>query len=101
MVPGVESSALAIIPVLAGNEWDSSMAVEGFQHKPKETPDPHMQFVSPNYFQTMNVPCLMGRDFPIPDAPGPPPNSLPYPNIPPKFFTTPYPLRNHTPLGAH
>jgi predicted permease len=62
-LPGVESSALAVIPVLTGDEWDSSMAVEGFQHKPNETPDPHMQFISPNFFQTMNIPILLGRDF--------------------------------------
>ena len=42
-LPGVESARLAVMPVLAGDEWDSSMAVEGFQYKPTEAPDPHMQ----------------------------------------------------------
>ena len=32
--PAFESASLAVMPVLAGDEWDSSMAVEGFQHKP-------------------------------------------------------------------
>ncbi|MFN7995664.1 MAG: ABC transporter permease [Bryobacteraceae bacterium] len=67
-LPGVESSSLAVIPVLTGDEWDSSMAVEGFQHKPTEAPDPHMQFVSPDYFKTMNVPILLGRDFRMTDG---------------------------------
>jgi predicted permease len=26
-------------------------------------PDPHMQFASPDYFRTMNIPILVGRDF--------------------------------------
>jgi predicted permease len=62
-IPGVESSSLAVMAVLTGDEWDSSMAVEGFQHKPSDMPDPHMQFISPDYFTTMNIPILLGRDF--------------------------------------
>ena len=61
--PGVESASLAVVPVLAGNEWDSSVAVEGYQAKPGEGLDPHMNFISPDYFKTMNVPILQGRDF--------------------------------------
>jgi predicted permease len=71
-LPGVESSALAVMGVLTGDEWDSSMAVEGFQHKPSEAPDPHMQFISPDYFKTMNVPILLGRDFRMTDGRGAP-----------------------------
>ena len=67
-IPGVESSALAVMPVLSGNEWDSSMAVEGFAHKPTETPDPHMQFVTPDFFKTMHIPILAGRDFRMSDG---------------------------------
>ena len=69
-IPGVESSALAIMAVLSGDEWDSSIAVEGFANTPTETPDPHMQFVSPDYFKTMHIPILAGRDFRMTDARG-------------------------------
>jgi predicted permease len=67
-IPGVESSSLAVMPVLAGDEWDNSMAVEGYQPKPTETPDPHMQFISPDYFKTLNIPILLGRDFRMTDG---------------------------------
>jgi predicted permease len=67
-IPGIESAAFAVIPVLSGDEWDSSMAVEGFAHKPNETPDPHMQFISPEYFKTMQIPILLGRDFRMTDG---------------------------------
>ena len=66
-VPGVESSAFAVIPILDGDEWDNSIAIEGFSHKPTETPDPHMQFISPDYFKTMQIPILAGRDFRMSD----------------------------------
>ncbi len=67
-VPGVETAALAIMPVLTGNEWDSSMAVEGFANTPTTTPQPHMNFVSPDYFKTMQIPMLLGRDFRMTDG---------------------------------
>ena len=71
-IPGVQSASLAIVPVLTGNEWDNTMAVEGFVNKPAEAPDPHMNFVSPDHFKTMNIPILIGRDFRITDAVGAP-----------------------------
>jgi predicted permease len=71
-IPGVESASLAIMPVLTGNEWDSTMAVEGFANKPAEAPDPHMNFVSPNHFKTMGIPILAGRDFRMSDGVGAP-----------------------------
>ncbi len=71
-MPGVESASLAIMPVLTGNEWDSTMAVEGFANKPAEAPDPHMNFVSPDHFKTMGIPILAGRDFRMSDGVGAP-----------------------------
>jgi len=71
-LPGVESSALAVIPVLTGDEWDNSVAIEGFEHKPGDMPDPHMQFITPDYFKTLNVPILLGRDFRMTDGRGAP-----------------------------
>jgi len=62
-IPGIESAALAVMPVLAGNEWDQTVSIEGYIHKPTEAPDPHMQFMSPDYFKTLNIPILQGRDF--------------------------------------
>jgi predicted permease len=62
-MPGVRSASLAIMPVLTGNEWDSTVTVEGYSAKAGEWVDPHMNFVSPGHFKTMEVPLLTGRDF--------------------------------------
>jgi predicted permease len=67
-IPGVEASAFAVIPVLSGDEWDNSIAIEGFSHSPTDAPDPHMQFISPDYFRTMNISILTGRDFRMSDG---------------------------------
>jgi predicted permease len=67
-VPGVKSAALAGVPILSGNEWDSSMSVEGHQAKDGEDMQAFMNSLSPGYFETMGMPLLEGRDFNRPDV---------------------------------
>jgi predicted permease len=67
-LPGVQSASLAAVPILAGNEWDSSMAVEGHQAQDGEDMQAFMNAVSPAYFETLKTPILEGRDFNESDA---------------------------------
>ncbi|HUK16844.1 MAG TPA: ABC transporter permease [Bryobacteraceae bacterium] len=62
-LPGVSSAALAVIPVLEDSEWDNWVTIEGYTPKPGETPDPHVQFCSEGYFETLKIPILLGRPF--------------------------------------
>ena len=71
-LPGVESASLAVVPILENNEWDNWISVENFTPKPGEWIDPHVNFVSPEYFKTLDVPILAGRDFRITDDAGAP-----------------------------
>ena len=71
-LPGARSAALAVVQILDGNEWDSSVTVEGYTVKQGEWVDPHMQFISPRFFETMGIPVLLGRDFTIQDDQGTP-----------------------------
>src|SRR5260370_827533 len=57
------------MPILENNEWDSSMSVEGFSPaKPDEHAEPYMNAISPNYFTTLGVPIVAGRDFTMNDS---------------------------------
>jgi predicted permease len=62
-LPGVQTAALAVVPVLEGDEWDQWVTIDSYSPKTGELPDPHMNFVSPDYFKTMEIPLLTGRDF--------------------------------------
>src|SRR4051812_13766907 len=62
-MPGVTSAAMATVPILSGDEWDNSMAVEGHQAKDGEDMQMFMNAVSPDYFKTLKIPLLEGRDF--------------------------------------
>jgi predicted permease len=68
-VPGIQAAGLAAVPILSGNEWDSTMSVEGHKAADGEDMQAFMNSVSPGYFTTLRVPMLEGRDFTPLDAP--------------------------------
>jgi len=61
--PGVDAAGLAVMPVMEGNEWDQWVTIDSYAPKAGELPDPHMNFLSPDYFKTLAIPLLAGRDF--------------------------------------
>ena len=62
-IPGVKSAGMGTVAVLAGDEWDSTMSVEGHHARDGEDMQAFMNAVSPGYFASMGTPLLEGRDF--------------------------------------
>ena len=62
-LPGVKAAGYTVVPVLHGDEWDSTMSVEGHRDVDGEDMQAFMNSPSPGYFQTMGTTLLEGRDF--------------------------------------
>ena len=71
-LPGVTSVAAARVRLLAGDNWGSSVSVQGF--KADADTDTHANYneISAGYFRTLGIPMLAGRDFVGADAAGAP-----------------------------
>ncbi len=62
-LPGVESAALAGVGVLSGEDWSSTVTIEGYQAKEDEDTSPSFNAVSPGYLKTLGMNLKEGRDF--------------------------------------
>src|SRR5467141_3322944 len=63
-LPGVESAAFArMTPLSYGSFSSTPIAVDGYQPPPEERPTVQYNEVGPDYFATMGIPLLSGREF--------------------------------------
>ncbi|HWB95200.1 MAG TPA: ABC transporter permease [Bryobacteraceae bacterium] len=99
-IPGVGSGALAVVPVLDDNEWDSTVTVEGYVPKQGEWVDPHMQFVSPGFFATMGIAMPLGRDFDDRDVKGAPLVAIVNQKFAKRYFGDANPIGRHIGMGG-
>jgi hypothetical protein len=68
----VRAASLTVVALLDGDEWDSSVTIEGYAPKQGDDTNPHMNYPEPGLFRTLGVPIILGRDFtPNDDLNGP------------------------------
>jgi predicted permease len=67
-VPGVTSVAMAAVPLLANSMWNYGVAVEGYTPAPGESTDVAVNYVSPSFFATVEMPLISGSGFERPRA---------------------------------
>jgi predicted permease len=71
-LPGVTGVVAAMVPVLAGDNWNNSLIVEGFEAGPDTNTTASFNGVGPGYFRTMGMALMAGREFTRADAFGAP-----------------------------
>jgi predicted permease len=98
--PGVSSIAMAMVPVLAGDNWGNSLAVEGFQAGPDTNTNASFNSIGPGYFKTMGIPLIAGREFTRADAAGTPKVAIVNQAFARKFNLGDNPIGKHFGLGG-
>jgi predicted permease len=99
-VPGVTGVVAAIVPVIAGDNWGNSLAVEGFEAGPDTNTDGSFNGVGPRYFKTMGIPLVAGREFTRADAFGTPKVAIVNQAFARKFNLGDAPLGKHFGIGG-
>ena len=62
-IPGVTSVALAAVPLLADSVWGYNVVVEGYDAAPGEDTNVAVNYVSDDYFRTLEMPLMFGSGF--------------------------------------
>ena len=71
-MPGVVAVTAAMVPILSGNSWGNSVSVEGFEWGPDVDNGARMNRVGADYFSTLGIPLMAGREFAADDGMGAP-----------------------------
>jgi putative ABC transport system permease protein len=71
-LPGVQSATLVAFVPLSGGGYRRGTAIEGYQRQPNEDTEINSNIIGPNYFNTMGIPIVAGRDFNAQDRTGSP-----------------------------
>jgi predicted permease len=69
-VPGVDSAGIGAIRLLDEDDWRGAAEIEGYQSKPGEDMQQNFNMVSPEYFSTLGMRIVAGRDFALSDQTG-------------------------------
>ena len=99
-LPGVQSSSLAVVKLLSFDEWDSVVTVEGYAAKPGEDMNPWVNYVSPGFFSTLQIPLYTGREFTDRDQLGAPKVAIVNEKFARYYFGDQSPLGRHIGMGG-
>jgi predicted permease len=94
-LPGVRGVSYSINGLFGGNEADDEIGVEGYTPQREDEKISRFDMVGPNYFSTLGIPILRGREFGPQDGPNTPRVAIVNEAFANRFFA------GRNPLGMH
>ena len=61
--PGVRSVSVSAIPIFADDDASFNITPQGYAMRPEEDTNVQDDWIGPNYFSTMGIPLIAGREF--------------------------------------
>ena len=71
-IPGVATATGSMVPLLSGSNWGSNVTVQGFEAGPDTDTHANFNEIGPDYFKTLGIQVLAGREFTTSDTIGTP-----------------------------
>jgi len=71
-IPGVTAVSAGRVPIISGSNWGTSVNVQGFQRGPDVDNNSRYNMIGPDYFSTLGIPLVAGREFTSSDGLGAP-----------------------------
>ena len=99
-LPGVRAVGFAEIPVFQNDDSSGNVTVEGYTAAPDEDMDVMRNRVGPNYFSTMGIPLIAGREFSASDAGTSPKVGIINEKMARRFFAGRNPIGLHVGQGS-
>jgi predicted permease len=99
-LPGVSSATVAYSGPLDDSTWSSNFSIEGMPEKTTLSPHVYKELVGPNYFGTLGIPIISGRDIGPQDGPGTPLVTVINEAMAAKFFANMDPIGRRFSLGS-
>jgi predicted permease len=98
--PGVTSVTETTIPIISQSSWGNNVTVEGFEAPPGANTSASTARVGANYFRTLGIPILAGREFTDVDTKGSPKVAVVNEAFARKFNLVDRVVGTHMALGA-
>jgi len=98
--PGVRSVSLAEVALMTDSHNSSTVAAEGYEPKDGENVNPDVNRVGPQFFASLGIPLLAGRDFTSADRMGAPKVAIVNETFARYFFGDRDPLGRHIGFGG-
>jgi predicted permease len=62
-IPGVNGVTASLVPLIAGDNWGTDLAVEGYSRDPNADTNSMFNIIGPGFFSNLGVPLIAGREF--------------------------------------